>query len=250
MRAYPLPFTAALLLLLAGPVAVMAAQETEKEGTVAVRGHYSRYEVRFLNVHAAETLAWDLCPDKSACIVQGLTSGRGAVLNVRADSETHARIAKALSERDLPRTQSFQVVLLAAGGKANGGTPDLAPGAQKALDDLKQFLPYKTYRTLDTAWVRITQDDVAQARMAGLLDATYELVLRFRSGGTDGKQLLIDGFSLKAPGDLLQTGLKAPGDQTLIQTTFAMSAGETVVVGTSSVSGSQEALVALLTAVP
>lgn len=245
MRAFRLSLTAALLLTLVCPAARLAAQPPGP-GVSDLR-----YDVRFLDIHAAETLAWELCSDKNACVIQGLkSSNRGAILNVRADSATHARIAKALSERDLPRTQSFQVVLLAAGGKANGGTPDLAPGAQKALDDLKQFLPYKTYRTLDTAWVRITQDDVAQARMAGLLDATYELVLRFRSGGTDGKQLLIDGFGLKAPGDLLQTGLKAPGDHTLIQTTFAMSAGETVVVGTSSVSGSQEALVALLTAVP
>lgn len=231
MRSLRLPLTA-LLMILACP-AVLPAQEPDTTDL--------RYDVRFLDVHAAETLAWDLCPDKNVCVVQGFRNGnnRGAVLNVRATPETHARLAKVLSERDLPRTQSFQVVLLAAGGKPNGGAPDLAPGAQKALDDLKQFLPYKSYRTLDTAWVRITQDDVAQARMAGLLGNTYKLAIRFRTGGPDGKQLLIEGF-----------GLDEINDRNLIQTTFSMDVGETVVVGTSAVSGSQEALVALLTAVP
>lgn len=236
MRAFRLPLTAALLLTLLCPAARLAAQPP---GTVPTVSDL-RYDVRFLDIHAAETLAWELCSDKNACVIQGMkSSNRGGILNVRADSGTHAKLAKALSERDLPRTQSFQVVLLAAGGKPDGGTPDLAPGAKKALDDLKQFLPYKTYRTLDTAWVRVTQDDMAQARTAGLLGATYELTLRFRSGGPAGKQLLIESF-----------GLDDPSDRDLIATTFSMSVGETVVVGTSSVSGSQEALVALLTAVP
>lgn len=231
MRSLRLSMTA-LLLLLAGPAALSAQEPNTPE---------IRYEVRFLDAHAAEALAWDLCPDKNLCQVQGLrnATNRGTLLTVRATPETHARLARALSERDLPRTQSFQVVLLAAGGKPDGGTPDLAPGARKALDDLKQFLPYKTYRTLDTAWIRINQDDVAQARMAGLLGATYSLVIRFRAGGPEGKQLFVEGF-----------GLAEGKDRNLIQTTFAMDVGETVVVGTSSVSGSQEALVALLTAVP
>lgn len=231
MRSLRLPLTA-LLLLLAGPAALSAQEPNVTD---------LRYEVRFLDVHTAETLAWELCPDKNACVVEGLrnATSRGSILNVRATPDTHARLAKALSERDLPRTQSFQVVLLAAGGKPDGGTPDLAPGARKALDDLKQFLPYKTYRTLDTAWIRINQDDVAQARMAGLLGSTYDLVIRFRTGGPEGKQLFVEGF-----------GLAEGKNGNLIHTTFAMDVGETVVVGTSSVKGSQEALVALLTAVP
>ena len=138
MRALRLPLTAALLLMLVCPAARLAAQQPGTTPTVSDL----RYDIRFLDIHAAETLGWELCSDKSACVIQGTKSGnRGGFLNVRADSETHARLAKALSERDLPRTQNFQVVLLAAGGKANGGTPDLAPGAQKALEDLKQFLP-------------------------------------------------------------------------------------------------------------
>jgi hypothetical protein len=202
----------------------------------------SRYDIRYLSVHTAESLVWDLCPQKDACLVRGLANanGRGAVLDVNADHETHARIAKALADRDsAPPTQVFQLVLLAAGNKSNGPAPTLSAGAQKALDDMKKFLPFTNYRMLDTALLRVTQDDVAQAQVAGFAVHPYKVAMRFRAGGADGKSLFIDGF-----------GLDEPNGHDLIQTSFSMNVGETVVVGTSSVGGGQEALVAILTALP
>lgn len=232
------PF-ATLLLLLACPVA--AKQDQPKE---AARPNTQRirYDVRYLNVHGAEVLAWEQCPQKEACRVAALAngSGRGAVLEVDADSATHERIARALAERDsAPRTQVFQLVLLAAGNKPNGPAPTLSEGAQKALDDMKKFLPFTHYRMLDTALLRVTQDDVAQAKIAGLAVHPYKVAMRFRAGGADGKELFIDGFELDEP-----------NDRDLIQTSFSMDVGETVVVGTSSVGSGQEALVAILTALP
>lgn len=206
-----------------------------------MRSYDNRYDIRYLDIHTAETLAWEQCPDKNACVVMGAVNSdrRGAVLTIRADSETHARLARVLAERDsAPQTQVFHLVLLAAGNKPNGPAPTLAPGAQKALDDLKGFLPFKSYRTVDTALIRVTRSDVARARVAALGPGGYKVSLRFWSGGPDGKKLTIDGFSLD----------DEKGD--LIQTSFAMDVGETVVVGTSSVGGSEEALVAILTAVP
>jgi hypothetical protein len=234
MRAFRLHFIAAALLLLAGPTA-RAAQD-------GPRTYDSRYDIRYLDIHTAETLAWEQCPDKKECVVMGALNSdrRGSVLTVRADSETHAKLARVLAERDsAPQTQVFHLVLLAAGDKPNGPAPALAPGAQKALDDLKRFLPFKSYRTVDTALIRVTRDDVAQARVAGLQAASYKVALRFRSAGADGKKLLIDGF-----------GLHEDNGRDLIQTSFAMDVGESVVVGTSAVGGSDEALVAILTAVP
>jgi len=231
--------TAALLLLLACPFAAMAAQE---EQPTPRPGSRIRYDVRYLNVHTAEVLAWDQCPQKEACRVAALANGngRGAVMEVDADSVTHAKIARALAERDsAPRTQVFQLVLLAAGNKANGPAPTLSEGAQKALDDMKKFLPFTNYRMLDTALLRVTQDDVAQAKVAGLLGTSYKVAMRFRSGGADGKALFIDGF-----------GLDDPSDKDLMQTSFSMDVGETVVVGTSSIGAGQDALVAILTALP
>lgn len=227
---------ATLLLLLACPVLAAAAQDRPKP-------QYShKYDIRYLTVHAAESLIWDLCPNKDECRVRGLThaNSRGAVVEVDADHETHARIAKALADRDsVPRTQVFQLVLLAAGNKSNGPAPTLAPGAQKALDDMKKFLPFTHYRMLDTALLRVTQDDVMQGTVAGLAVHPYKVAMRFRAGGADGKALFIDGF-----------GLDEPNDRDLIQTSFSMDVGETVVVGTSSVGSGQDSLVAILTALP
>ena len=227
---------ATLLLLLACPLMASAAQDRPEPS------YRSRYDIRYLSVHTAESLVWDLCPQKDACLVRGLANanGRGAVLDVNADHETHARIAKALADRDsAPPTQVFQLVLLAAGNKSNGPAPTLSAGAQKALDDMKKFLPFTHYRMLDTALLRVTQNDVAHAQIAGFDPNRYTVAMRFRSGGTDGKALFIDGF-----------GLKEMNDRTLIQTSFSMNVGETVVVGTSSVGAEQDSLVAILTALP
>jgi hypothetical protein len=232
---------AALLLLLVCPVLASAAQDQPKE-TAKPNLQRIRYEVRYLNVHGAEVLAWEQCQQKDACRVAALAngSGRGAVMEVEADAATHERIARALAERDsAPRTQVFQLVLLAAGSKPNGPAPTLSEGAQKALDDVRKFLPFTNYRMLDTALVRVTQDDVAQAKIAGLGPASYKVAMRFRAGGADGKELFIDSF-----------GLDESNDRDLIQTSFSMDVGETVVVGTSSAGGGQEALVAILTALP
>jgi hypothetical protein len=226
----------AVLLLLLVPMMAEAAQDRPKP-------QFShKYDIRYLTVHAAEALIWDLCPQKDECRVRGLThaNSRGAVVEVDADHETHARIAKALADRDsAPRTQVFQLVLLAAGNKPSGPAMTLSPGAQKALDDMKQFLPFTHYRMLDTALLRVTQDDIAQAQVTGYTVHPYRVVMRFRAGGADGKELFIDGF-----------GLNEPNDRNLIQTSFSMDVGETVVVGTSSAGSGQDSLVAILTALP
>lgn len=236
MTALRLTSTVTLLLALSSPLGALAAQDPDSRPTQTVR-----YEVHYLNDHAATALAWEQCTQKDACRVVALpgAGGRGAIMDVVADAATQEKFARALAENDVPRTQNFQLVLLAASPKPNGAPPTLAAGAQKALDDIRSFLPFKSYRVLDASLIRIAQDDVAQARVAGLAAASYKVALRFRAGGLDGKKLAIDGF-----------GLDDQNDKDLIQTSFAMDVGETVVVGTSTVSGSEEALVAILTAVP
>jgi hypothetical protein len=227
--------TLSLLLALSSPLGALAAQDPAPHPVTTLR-----YEVRYLSDHAATALAWEQCEQKDACRIGALTGpgGRGAVMDVTADAATQERFARALAEHDTPRTQSFQLVLLAASPKPDGAPPTLAAGAQKALDDIRGFLPFKSYRILDAALMRVAQNDIAQARVAALGPGGYKVALRFRSGGLDGRKLAIDGFSLD----------DAKGD--IIQTSFAMDVGETVVVGTSSITGSEEALVAILTALP
>jgi hypothetical protein len=218
-----------------------------------------QYGIRFLDLHAAEVLAWDQCEQKDRCrVVTLLPAGDSKLkgyLGVRADPAVLEKISRALAKADgNPRGQSFQLLLLAAGGKARGGGPEIPANVQKALADLKSFLPFKGYELLDSTWMRATQDRVTEARLIGRDGASYEATLLFRAPSSG--DLFIDGFRLKAepftptsPGGVKEPKNTRPG-RDLIQTTFGIKTGETVVVGTSRVEDSDEALVVLLTAVP
>jgi len=70
------------------------------------------------------------------------------------------------------RTNGFSVVLLlgeAQGGGTGDGLPP-APALRKALADVKDFLPYKSYKVLDTQWLR-----TGSTRMKGLDDQEYDV---------------------------------------------------------------------------
>jgi hypothetical protein len=254
---------AAALLLMAAPLAAAAPRQAEESTPKPTSTYGNRYDIRFMDLHAAEVLAWEQCSEKERCKVTALAvagdSARKGHLEVSADGATHERIARALAVQDsTPRTQTFQVVLLAAGSKTGSSAADLPKSAQKALDDLRDFLPYKSYQVLDTAWLRTTHG--AEGRLVGRNGAGYSLSLRFRPvGGAEDKNLFVEMFRVneepgtpRAASEPSGTGLaiapRAPRD--LIETSFGLKEGETIVVGTSKVDGSDEALVVLLTAVP
>ena len=75
---------AVLQLLIVCPLAAFAAQE-EPRPEAQPGAYFSRYQVRYLSVHAAQSLAWEQCPQEDACQIKGLTEGRGAVLDVIAE---------------------------------------------------------------------------------------------------------------------------------------------------------------------
>jgi hypothetical protein len=52
-----------------------------------------------------------------------------------------------------PVPQGFSVVLVQGDLQAVSGTDDVPPAARKALADMRDFLPYKSYKLLDAAWV-------------------------------------------------------------------------------------------------
>lgn len=253
---------AAALLLLAVPLA--AAAPRQEEATPKPSATYgNRYEIRFMDLHAAEVLAWEQCADKERCKVTALAvSGdpaRKGYLEVSADTSTHERIARALARQDAtPRTQTFQVILLAASAKAGASATDLSQSAQKALNDLRDFLPYKSYQVLDSTWLRTTQ--TAEGRLVGRHGMGYSLRLRFRPvGGAEDKNLFVEIFRIdEEPGMPRPSAEAKPGEaalaprapRDLIDTSFGLKEGETIVVGTSKLDGSDEALVVLLTAVP
>jgi hypothetical protein len=207
-----------------------------------------------------------------------------------------------------PAFQGFSIVLV-LGDVQEGATSDNVPAAARAaLADLKDFLPYRSYRVLDTAWVLASSatHQAVSSRLQGTDEQDYEVMLdrmpvgasslqvRFEMREPDGnaerraaladreaairaeiQQLMSAHAALENQlrraeaaqnrGDVdalrqrlseneiaLETrqrqGRYAPGGATLINTSFNMSLGETVVVGTSRMRGGNKALIVLLTA--
>jgi len=247
---------------------------------------------------------------------RGGASGRGQAGQATpetADVRTEAR----------PRViaQGFSVVLVLADLQAASGEDDVPPAARKALLDMKEFLPYKSYRLLDAAWI-LNNSTRATTRLRGPEERDYELEIMAqpvrveqRMASAPGDSRVYVSFVLRDGGPVepaaprpaasaaseretevlrdrvasvqaelqnarqrynasspevrrLETELrdlqvkleqtrmesmrKAPygrSNQGLMNTSFTMEPGETVVVGTSRLKGSK-ALIALLTAVP
>ncbi len=258
-----------LILLLALPAVPLMAAQAQENPAPRTELTTSRVEIRYLDLHTAEQIAWDQCPDKERCRISASAflgdasakwvgdSALKGFLEVRCDSATHERIARALAKADAaPLTQSFQLVLLAASTHGSD-EPDVPPSAHRALADLRGFLPYKGYKLLDSSWLRATQDRVTNGRVIGRQDAAYRVKLRFRITGID--QMFVDAFELNEepwtprPASEAKKGepVVAPhAPRDLISTSFSLKKGETIVVGTSKIDGSDEALVVLLTAVP
>jgi hypothetical protein len=201
--------------------------------------------------------------------------------------------------------QGFGIVLV-LGDVQEGTTADnIPPGARAALADLKDFLPYRSYRVLDTAWLlaSATNRQAVTSRLRGPDEQEYEVVLdrlpvppsslqiRFamrEPGGytaqrADGEaairaelqqmmamrgtletqQKRAEAAQNRSEVDVIRQKLNdmevhsealrqqirsSFGNSALIDTTFTMSLGETVVVGTSRMRGGNKALIVLLTA--
>jgi len=151
-----------------------------------------------------------------------------------------------------PRNQNLQILLLSASLKPSA-TPgaEIPENAQKALNDLKKFLPFKSYQLVDGAWLSATEGRSAQGRLAGSSGAAYKVELRFRStGDSEPPTLFVEGFRLEQ--EMVVQMKEGPqfGGRRLIDTSFSVKEGETIVVGTSKVDGSDDALIVLLTALP
>jgi hypothetical protein len=196
------------------------------------------------------------------------------------------------TQRVMPR--GYSVVLVLGDSAAGNGVADNVPeAAKKALADMKDFLPYKSYRLLDAAWILGTS---ATSQLRGMDDMVYSVRINANSLSWAGTLWNVN-FSLDEAGagrssqslrqdiDLVnklnalklervtaQQKYKASNprvteldakiaeintqmsadrsgrNQAILDTSFSMNIGETVVVGTSRVRG-DKALIVLLTSV-
>ncbi|HEX4953471.1 MAG TPA: hypothetical protein VF017_08770 [Thermoanaerobaculia bacterium] len=210
--------------------------------------HFDRmYLIRYLSLPEAETLVWEQCPKEGRAVCRVTSAGRNEVapyLMVDADAATHAKIARALMEKDgVPRTHTFRATLLVA--SREGGKSGAIPEAiRKVVEDLKGFLPYASYRTLDTVTITTSRGGSVKASGPDGLPVDVRIFMNSQVGD----QLEISGFEVQALGASTAEDGRAKGRK-LIESTFSMRIGESLVVGTSALDGGQEALVVVLTAV-
>jgi hypothetical protein len=210
--------------------------------------------------------------------------------------------------------QGFSVVLVVGDLQGAPGDGDVPPAARQALADMKDFLPYKSYKLLDAAWIMSSYTH-STTRLRGPEEREYEIEITATPASKDsaeGAQRINVQFSLRdtifdepslaesrgstqvlrdklteSERALKQARERQPVDRAEVQrleqtvaevreklaqatrssggrrleqgrlansplmnTTFTMDVGETVVVGTSRLRSNSKALIALLTAVP
>ena len=209
--------------------------------------------------------------------------------------------------------QGFSVVLVVADLQASTAPDDVPPAARRALTDMKEFLPYKSYKLVDAAWVLGQGMGNTTTRLRGPEEQDYEVILgtgrgdsgrvavRFTLRDTGGgseealvtevsasqkerereaekiereltrlQQKLVEARNsnqdnvvreVKSEIDAVERRKRSlttsremkyspRAARTVIDTSFSMDVGETVVVGTSRMKANSKALIALLTAVP
>ena len=131
-------------------------------------------------------------------------------------------------------TYIFQVALLVAEKEGSGSLRDLPPNTLKAIQDIREFLPFKSYRLVDVSLLR--SDHIAQATINGPQGELYGIHLRVAQ--TSEEHLIeVRGFVI------------ASDDHNLISTSSTVNLGETIVVGTSKLDGTDKALVTLFTVI-
>lgn len=149
--------------------------------------------------------------------------------------------------------QMFHVALLVADSEPSKAAPqDLPKGVQKAIADIRDFLPFKSYRIIDSALARM--NGRGKVSLKGPNGESYTASLDYHELDTKGS-FLVDQFALMKheearPGaqPLPPGHAPKPPEQPLVSS-FRIARGESVVVGSSSL-GAGKALIIVLTAMP
>lgn len=145
--------------------------------------------------------------------------------------------------------QLFQVILLRGATTGSAEIVGLPKNAEKAIRDMRDFLPFKSYRLLDSALLRV--QDFGKARLSGIAPQQYEVRVAYRTQ-PNGKISIWEFkiVAMKLPGATpLPPGVAPEAERAIIDTSFTIDFGETIVVGSSKLGGDQ-ALIVLFTALP
>jgi len=162
-----------------------------------------------------------------------------------------------------PGVGGFGVVLVLAdtsSGASRQSDDTVPPAAAKALADIQNLFAFRSYRLLDAQYTAGSSNTVVKLR--GPDGKSYGLTMK--TGQIMPGRVVISDFRLRelsqgaresqsgtatGPTSTAVTSDKARDGEIIMDTTFSMNIGETVVVGTSRLAG-ESALVVLLTARP
>lgn len=129
----------------------------------------------------------------------------------------------------------------------------LPASMEAAIADLREFLPYKSYRLVDSALTQARSH--GRVRLQAAEGEVYTAAFSFREDEKAKPQaFLVDQFSLtledppRADRKLLGPGVAPPPSEQPLVASFRIVKGETVVVGSSRLKGGDRALIVLLTA--
>jgi hypothetical protein len=154
-----------------------------------------------------------------------------------------------------PDPAGFHLVLLVgeekqAATSANwtpASAEPLTPAVVKALKDVQQFLPFKSYRTFDSTFIR---GERGSTSMKAPGNEIYIVNVNSWQNNNEGNRFYVNlTVTPSEPVALTKDGEK-PSVRAVLGTTLEMSVGETIVAGTSRQPRSGTALVMVVTALP
>ena len=168
-----------------------------------------------------------------------------------AESEAPQPTPTPAPPRGTGRTQLFQIVLVRGAISGPEEIVGIPKNAEKAIRDIRDFLPFKSYKVLDSALLRLSEDDLGKVQLDGIAPQRYDIGVIWQASGRD--KLLVSWFQVVAvrqPGNTpLPKGVAPEAERPIMNTSFSIDTGETIVVGTSKLGGDQ-ALLVLFTALP
>jgi len=170
------------------------------------------------------------------------------MLSITASLDVVERLKALLAEIDrAPLTRSFQIIVLSADSSGESG--DVPPNVERALQDVRDFLPYTGFQVVGSGWLRTSRS--AEATLPGPMNLIAEL--RFRPTTDPDAALLVERFGVyrRESMQVVDEGvaIQQMRNRSVLESTFTINPGETVVVGTSKLDGDDSAMVVLLTAV-
>jgi hypothetical protein len=143
------------------------------------------------------------------------------------------------------QSQLFSVALVLA-DNSPASAAKLPPALDKAIGDVRDFLPYKSFRLLDSGLTRTRREGSLFLRGDNGREFRVQMVL-YPSDNHGVPSFVFESFRLEtrpASGDVMNK------PATVLTASFRVDRGETVVVGSAKLESVDGALIVLLTAVP